>query len=233
MVTGGSVLNTKDFWIIGAGRFGRIAAERLAARYHQASFLVVDSSAQALRSLEDLPVKTVREDGMAFLAGHLTAEEFPSFIVPAVPVHLAFEWLKRKLEPAFTVLSTPVPEKAAGVLPNPLLAGTGKLYASYAGFVCPDNCPEPPGICTVTRSKRKGLLYRDFQSLHVEGFISIGIQSRQLAPGLGGFEPEVLWAALEKIMKTGFEKGFLLGTACLCHGVLDAFKLSPGAKPGP
>lgn len=213
------------FWIIGAGRFGRLAAERLGARYSQASFLEVDKNIESLRLLEGLPVETVQADGVDFLASRLNSIDFPSYVVPAVPVHLAFEWVKKKLGPDHSVTSVPVPEKAVRALPHPILADTGKLYASYADFICPDNCPEPPKTCTVTGIERKGILYRDFQSLQVEGFVTVGIQSLQLAPGVGGFKPEVLWAALEKIRENGFKKNYLLSTACLCHGVLDAFCL--------
>lgn len=221
-----------DFWIIGAGRFGRLAAARLSAGCPQGTFWVVDNDAAALSRLADLPVNTVQEDGVTFLVNHLTEKDKPSYIVPAVPVHLAYEWLKKKLEPAFTVQAVPVPEKAARDLPHSILTETGKLYASYATFTCPGNCPEPQDICTVTGKKREGLLYRDFQELKVEGFVTINIRSLQLAPGVGGFKPEVLWSALEKVGQAGPERFFLLGTACLCHGVMDAFRLEviPGRK---
>ncbi|MFZ5632565.1 MAG: hypothetical protein ACOY40_06915 [Bacillota bacterium] len=218
--------DVKSFWIIGAGRFGGIAAKRLAARYTRSSLLVVDISDVALRRLSGLPVKTVQGDGVDFLAGCLTGKDIPSYIVPAVPVHLAFEWLKRKLWQDFEVIRVFVPERAASILPNPTRAEADKLYSSYANFLCPDDCPEPPAVCTVTGEKRQGFLYRDLQDLRVEGFVSIGLRSVQLAPGVGGYKPVDLWSALEKVRQAGTEKGFLLSTACLCHGVVNAFRLA-------
>ncbi|MCL6611892.1 MAG: hypothetical protein K6T66_10185 [Peptococcaceae bacterium] len=217
----------KTFWIMGCGRFGRIAASRLMAKYPRACFTVVDLSVRSLGLLSDLPapVRAVQSDAAGFLADNLAGEDIPSYIVPAVPVHLAYEWLKRKLQPVFELEKIPVPEQAARRLPNPVPGGTGTLYSSYADFVCPDNCPEPESICTVTRQKRKGLLYRDYLNLNIEGFVSLGIRSVQLAPGVGGYKPEVLWPVLEKVRQTGTAKDYLLSTACLCHGVMDAFRL--------
>ncbi|MCL6449053.1 MAG: NAD-binding protein [Armatimonadetes bacterium] len=216
-----------SFWIIGAGRFGRIAAARLTKKHPRASFLVVDKQAEALCQVGDLPVETRREDGVDFLAQNLKTAGAPSFIVPAVPVHLAFEWLKKKLAADYEVIKVPVPEEVRRSVPNPLPAPeTGRLYTSYATFVCPDNCPEPEGICTVTGQPRKGFLYRDLQEIKVDDFLTLGIRSLQLAPGVGGYRPEVLWAVLEKVVAVGAEKNYLLSTACLCHGVLDSFRLA-------
>lgn len=213
------------FWIIGAGRFGRIAAARLSGRYPQASFLVVDIRAQALRQFSALPVNTLREDGAVFLAGNLQSNGFPAYIIPAVPVHLAFEWLKIKLEPSFAVSKVSLPRELAGAFPTLVPAGTGKLFISYATFKCPDNCPEHPKFCTVTGEKRLGRLYRDLHELKIKSFFSLGIRSYQLAPGVGGYKPEALWSALEKVRAAGTGNNFLFSTACLCHGVIDAFHL--------
>lgn len=214
------------FWIFGYGRFGRIAFSRLAAGYPRASFTVVDSRAAALDEILKLPVRAVQADAAGFLAGSLTPENAPDFIIPAVPVHLAYEWLKKK-DPISGAIRIPVPDRAALRLPNAFPAETGRLYASYATFVCPDDCPEPPDICTVTGEDRPGALYRDFQQLEIEGFISLCVRSRQLAPGVGGYGPEALWRALETVKRAGAEKDYLISTACLCHGVMDAFRLGP------
>ena len=49
------------------------------------------------------------------------------------------------------------------------------------------------------------------------------IRSHQLAPGVGGYKPEALQESLLKISQG---KGLVLySTACLCHGVVHAFKL--------
>ncbi|MEW6424890.1 MAG: potassium transporter [Bacillota bacterium] len=218
--------NVLSFWIIGSGRFGRIAAARLTNKHPRAAFLVVDKQAEALRQVGDLPVETRREDGVDFLVQNLKATDTPSYIVPAVPVHLAFEWLKKKLAPGYEVVKVPVPGQVLRSVPNPLPAPeTGRLYISYATFVCPDNCPEPEKICTATGQPRKGLLYRDLREMNVDGFLALGIRSLQLAPGVGGYKPGALWWVLESVMGVGAEKNYLLSTACLCHGVLDSFRL--------
>lgn len=218
-------MGKSGFWIIGAGRFGKMAAERLSARYPGASMLVVDKSEDALGRLSGLPVSKIQGDGAAFLEDCLQGDRNPTWIVPAVPVHLAFEWLKKKINHEFEVINIDVPGWVDGVLPNPFRAGKGVLYASYADFTCPDNCSEPGDFCTVTGKKRKGKLYRDFAGLDIDGFVSVGIRSLQLAPGVGGYAPGVLQSVLETVRQTGDGKNFLLSTACLCHGVMNAFKL--------
>ncbi|MHB8984782.1 MAG: Rossmann-fold NAD(P)-binding domain-containing protein [Eubacteriales bacterium] len=215
----------KVFWIIGAGRFGQIAAARLSARYPQASFLVVDIRAGALDQLAALPVNTVQEDGVGFLAKQPLDNDFPSYIIPAVPVHLAFEWLKIKLGPALTVSKISLPQELTGAFSNSVMAGTGKLFISYATFLCPDDCPEHPRRCSATGRKRLGRLYRDLEELEIKDFYTLCIRSFQLAPGVGGYKPEALWSTLEKIMAVGPENNYLMSTACLCHGVTDAFRL--------
>lgn len=213
----------KTFWIIGAGRFGQIAAERLGARYPLASILVVDRDMEALRSFSSPSVSTVHRDGVDFLVNSLSRDSGPTWLVPAVPVHLAYLWLKSKIGQIYKVYDISVPEEVERSVPNPYPAENGTLYASYADFICPDNCPEPKGICTVTGKKRKGVLYHDFRQLKIDGYIPIGIRSCQLAPGVGGYKPGTLWSALEKVGREGAGKNYLIGTACLCHGVLDAF----------
>jgi hypothetical protein len=214
-----------SFWIIGAGRFGRLAAARLLEKNPRASFLVVDGKEEALREMRGLPVEVAREEGARFLAENLPEGGGPAFIVPAVPVHLAFEWVKRKLAPDFSVQKTPLPEKVLRELPNPIPAGEGKVFASYANWICPDDCPEPQEFCTVTGGPRQGFLFEDFLNLRAEGFTPLAVRSIQLVPGVGGYPPGALWSVLGKIRETGRRRNFLLGTACFCHGVLDSFRL--------
>lgn len=217
--------NSNSFWILGSGKFGQRAVHRLMSKYPDASLLVVDNDVNALKSIENLAVQVVRADGVAFLAEKLGREEFPSFIVPAVPIHLLFEWLAEKLRDVFDIARIAVPEQMDSLVPNPMRAENGKLYSSYANFYCPDNCPEPPDTCTVTGEKRRGLLYRDLADIQIDGFVNITIRSCQLAPGVGGYSPGVLLSAYEEVLRIGARGKYLLSTACLCHGVTDVFNL--------
>jgi len=63
-----------------------------------------------------------------------------------------------------------------------------------------------------------GLEIRDF-AIHI-------IRSRQIAPGLGGYRVKDMIQLLEKVRK-GKARKWLIGTACRCHGVLNALELHP------
>ena len=100
----------KTVWIIGAGQFGEKAAVRLRLKYSEASIIVVDQDQRALQHVEGMATAVVAADGAAYLAEHLTVSEEPDWIVAAVPVHLAFEWLCKRLSPAYRVEKLTVPE---------------------------------------------------------------------------------------------------------------------------
>jgi len=142
-------------------------------------------------------------------------------IIPSVPVHLAYQWVKQKLEPEFILQPIEIPKQILSKLPNPLSGKQGEMYLSYAEFICPDNCPEPAEICTHTGKARPGTLYKLLESLCCEDFESVVVRSRQIAPGLGGYESAALFAALESVRNS--TKPVLFSTACRCHGVLDTF----------
>jgi hypothetical protein len=212
-----------SFWIIGAGKFGTKALQKLIRRWPEAFFRVVDRNPKALKVLEQYPVDAVRGEGAAYLARHLDGSEDADWIVPAVPMHLAFEWVKIKMMEDRTVEIVAVPEEVERVLPNPVRGNEGQLFLSYADFVCPDNCSEPFDRCTFTGKPRKGLLYRDLENRVVKEFLPVIIRSRQLAPSVGGYQSKALWEALKKVKA---HHGLLLfGTACFCHGVVHALRV--------
>lgn len=221
--------------IIGAGRFGRKAVQRLFKRRRQAHITVVDTDQSALESLiTDLPVEKVCQDGAAFLTSQLNGDSPPDWIVPAVPIHLAFQWVCEKVRP--TVPGSgweiiPVPEEVESMVPNPMRGSQGGLYMSFAYFLCPDHCMEPYDRCTFTGKPRKGILYQMLKGLSCGHFTSVVVRSRQLAPGVGGFRPEDLKASLEKVLHANGP--VLYSTACFCHGVMNALRLSQVVSTAP
>ena len=62
------------------------------------------------------------------------------------------------------------------------------------------------------------------KNIEFSSFRSVVICSRQLFPGVGGYAPHALFQALHEIEQSHHR--ILLSTACRCHGVLDAFRLS-------
>ncbi len=212
------------FWVVGAGKFGKKAAERLLKRWPQALVTVVDKSAETLNGLKDFPVERTCQEGVEFLVQGLQSKTAPDWIVPAIPVHLAFEWVCAKISKGQGNLEiAPVPYDVEAMLPNPIKGPEGQVFASYADFICPDNCKEPYDMCTFSGKPRKGLLYKRLEEISFDDFISVVVKSHQLAPGVGGYRPCELEESLERVL--GSSGKILYSTACLCHGVVHAFQL--------
>jgi hypothetical protein len=117
-----------------------------------------------------------------------------------------------------------VPNDLISALPNPIKGKSGQLFISIADFKCPEDCLEPDEICTYTGEPRLMILHEFLKSIQLKDFKSIVIRSHQLAPGVGGYTPRALFAALNKIEAA--QGPIVLSTACSCHGVVDAFKYS-------
>ncbi|MHC1729988.1 MAG: hypothetical protein AB9866_28985 [Syntrophobacteraceae bacterium] len=211
----------REIRILGAGRFGRIAAERLKRRFPDAAFLIADSdSEKVLRISEEFNMRGEVVESVRSLTRDRVSEDV--WLIPAVPVHMGFEWLLHELNRTVKAKKTPAPEGVELQLPNPLRSPAGTLYASFATFICPDHCSEPAEICTHTGSARPGNLYEVFGSVLVPEYTVVVLRSWQLAPGVGGYPARSLNELLSGIRaKPG---KYLVATSCRCHGVMDALE---------
>ncbi|MBL0701938.1 MAG: potassium transporter [Desulfosarcina sp.] len=213
-----------SFWIIGGGKFGIKSAEAAIKRYPGADITVIDKNSEVCRRVLNLSFNSVCMEGIKYLTDNLKRNDVPDWIIPVIPVHVAYEWIRIQLSEEYSVVPVYIPEELAATLPNPLRGKDGALYISFADFICPDNCPEPAKICTYTGKPRLGILHEKLASIRYNGFCSVVVQSRQLSPGVGGYTPEDLYAALEKIKHA--DTPCLLSTACRCHGVMNAFTIT-------
>jgi len=212
-------MTLSSYLIIGCGHFGSQALEKLHRKSPQSKIIVVDKNKRALQKVSHLPVETMVCDGILFLTSFLSEGRGADYIIPAVPFHLAFEFLLSKLKPFGTRRSQiPVlPE-----LPNPMKGKTGDLYTSLANFLCPEDCPEPSQYCTITGKRRRKSLYKILMDLS-GSFESRVIWSQQLGLGVGGFQIKILLSLIEDIKKRrASDRLILISTACRCHGVTSA-----------
>ena len=217
--------HSTPFVIVGAGHFGARAAKILTGKeFRGAAVWVVDRVAANLEPLKGLPVERIRADGIDFLVNHFARLPPSTVIIPAVPFHLAYEWLRGYLGRARGPERLKVPQEIASALPHTWEGPEGTLLVSYADFRCPDDCPEPAGYCTVTRSKRSTPLYELLRRIAPADYSACIIRSRQLAPGLGGYRLEDL-RCLSAAVRTTRTERWLIGTACKCHGMVTAFRL--------
>lgn len=210
--------------ILGAGRFGRLAAQRLGRRHPDAAITVVDQATEFAENPVFRGCKTVAADGIDYLVEVMAEAAAPDWIAPAMPVHVAWLWMRRDLAAAGRqVVDLAVPEAVAARVPHPLRGDHGQLYASNADFICPDDCPEPERFCTVTGKPRPVVMFAHLAGLRVPGFAPVVVRSRQLAPGVGGYRPADLRQAEAAALAA--PDAVLLATACKCHAVIDAFRI--------
>lgn len=216
-------LPPEKIFILGAGHFGYVASKRLSRRYTEASFLVIDSRQENLAKIEkEVAVPVLQSDAISFINSSPISED--QWIIPAIPVHVAFHWLLHRLKGKHRAHWIDVPQSADEKVPNPFRMDRKTLYASYASFVCPDVCNEPDEHCTYTGKPRQGNLFDDLQQIKLPGFKTTVVRSWQLAPGVGGYTGSTLSNALASISRD--PGNYLVATSCRCHGVIDALKWS-------
>ncbi len=225
-------MDMRKILILGAGKFGLKAAKAAGRRWPGSDILVVDQDVQACREVERQQFKVVCEPGINFLAGRMQAPHRPGWIVPCIPVHVAYEWIKLFLAPRYHVETLPVPREVAGMLPNTMNGTGGALYMSNADFICPDNCLEPDDICTYTGKPRPVVMHRLLAAIDYKNYRPVALKSRQIGPGVGGYKTEDLLRSLDQVLDAGAP--VLLSTACKCHGVMHCLEVIPNlAKPEP
>jgi hypothetical protein len=209
--------------VLGAGKFG-LHALRALKRHPQNSVTVVDTDPERGIEVTESGGHFTFADSILYLSESLKGTDPPDWIIPAVPLHVAFEWVRTTLPEEVALEQLAVPDRVKAELPHPMPGADGQVYVSHADFICPDDCPEPAGICTYTGQAREPDLYARLARITFQDFTSVVVRSRQLAPGLGGFRPNDLFTALGESVSAGGP--VLLGTACKCHGVVQAFRIT-------
>ncbi len=211
----------EEIWIIGVGHFGFIAFQRLSKAVKDRHFVLVDPVEENLLKCAGPTTTLEFTDGVKFLERHLKTGQKPDWIIPALPVHLAAEWILLRLGPT-RLRRIPLPSELDRQVPNPIRGSEGNLYVSHADFKCPADCDEPQDICSITRKMRYQNMYDFLLNLSIKPLNSLNIRSYQLGPGIGGYRAEQLFE-----MKTTIEQTtgpILLSTACRCHGVITGLE---------
>ncbi len=211
----------REVRILGAGRFGTMAAEKMKRKFPDAAITITDHNQEKVERV-GLETGVASEAGDAIRS--ITMRPLSDFVwvVPAVPVHVGFEWLLHELSGKGQVTRLAVPEGAAPQVPNPISAPSGTVYASFATFICPDFCVEPEEMCTKSGKPRITNLFEVFDEISVPGFTPVVLRSWQLAPGVGGYPGRSLDELLKAVARAPGK--YLVGTSCRCHGVLDALE---------
>ena len=213
----------EQYWIIGFGKVGRRALVRLRHKSPDADITIVDprfsEPPEALQTAQ-----WHAEDGLTFLINKNlnVRSEISPWIVPALPLHLAYEWIAVLLKESGPFKTCAVPDNVIPQLPNVVIGPAGQAYMSNADFICPENCNEPKKMCPVTGQPRSYRLYKHLSGVQPSGYRSLIIRSFQLAPGVGGYRGRHLIEVLTEIRANPGK--YLLSTASKCHGVMHAFE---------
>jgi hypothetical protein len=211
-------------YILGSGCFGSRAFNFLQPRFQPASLTVVDKRYHQLKKIITQGGNAVVMDAILFLQSSKDKMDMDDWVVPAVPIHVVYEWLRQDLRTETVFKSIPVPKELEALLPNPIRGVDGQLYASNADFLCPDDCDEPDQYCTVTGKPRPQILCDTLSGLKLSGYHSKCIVSSQLAPGVGGFKFQALLQTKQELK--AHPGKWLVSTSCKCHSVIHAFSLS-------
>ena len=211
----------EEIWIIGLGQFGSIAFQRLAEMDKNRHFVLVDPVKENLRQHRARMASLKISDGIQFLETNFKMGRKPDWIIPALPIHLAAEWVLMHLgTERLRRISLPI--EIESLLPNSIWGTDGNIYVSHADFMCPDDCDEPQEVCTITRERRKQNMFDLLGSLDIEPYEALCIRSHQLGPGIGGYRYEQLIELMEKVDQS--RGAILLSTACRCHGVITGLE---------
>jgi hypothetical protein len=211
----------EEIWIVGIGQFGYIAFQRLLKESKPRHFVLIDLVEEKLRRCEGATAAIEISDGIEFLEISLKKGRLPDWIIPALPVHLAAEWLLLHFGPQ-SLKRVPLPSELSKLVPNPFAGPEGNLYVSHADFKCPADCDEPNNICTVTRDARQENMFELLGYLDIYPFKSFNIRSHQLGPGIGGYRPEQLIELRQSVERV--RGPVQVSTACRCHGVITGLE---------
>jgi hypothetical protein len=209
--------------IVGGGRFGTRAAGIL-SKNPGLSIRLIDKENVDLDAPLKATIEQIQRDGIEYLVEIYSLLAPDTLIVPALPIHLAASWILNMPLQGLSLRTVEIPSGVHKSFTNWWPGDFGTLLVSHADFLCPDDCPEPEDGCTVTGEIRPPL-HEVLREIDIKGFRTHVIQSRQLAPGLGGYEVRELKYLMDNIMGHGSSK-WLIGTSCRCHGVLTAIWIS-------
>ncbi len=202
------------FVIVGHGRFGIIAVERLRDAFPNRHMIIVDQDSKKLSGQPVPDATMVIGDATSFLLDCRELEP-EDVVVPMVPFHLAALYVMAKSPDVHEIR---IPEALLALVPNPLQTSSSTLLASRADFLCPDDCPEGE-CCTVTGLPAEPL-HVMLARLTIPGFTVMVQQSHQILPGVGGYTI----GDLQRLSAQLTRGLYILATSCKCHSVLTAMR---------
>ena len=151
------------------------------------------------------------------------------YIIPAIPIHILGQltvnfFLNKNLQinPSIDLIEKIHQKLDPKIICN-YNTNQGIIVASFMPLEnkCAPNCMEYLK-CPITKIKKPKPLYDIFKDIS-QGFFSYIMISEQLVPNLGGFSALSMKNYLDFLYSV--KDQFIIGTSCMCHGVLNAFEI--------
>ncbi len=203
------------FIIVGFGKFGRIAFDRLKKQSTSGTFVIVDPQISVGEFSRDKQTQWIRESGPEFLVEHDQLHDM-DVVIPVAPFNVAAAFICAANR---GIRNAEIPKGLSEHFQNALLVDKSNLCVSHADFLCPDDCEEGE-TCTVTGEIRQPM-FELIERLIVPDFTVLTVRSFQLAPGVGGYTLHSLRSTLAAIASG---QNFLIATSCRCHGIITAIQ---------
>lgn len=231
----------REVLILGGGKYGTIALERLREKAERITVVDIDPECRAkahvdsVASAEEAPQGKrclVLGDGASYLSKLLERGDVPDFIVLTIPKNvmaaLFISWVESMGMKA--EYDTPSMLRIADRFPGEYVIAKdaifGVLVVSYAkGYTCLDGCQEPE-ICPVSGLRRQRPML-DLVADAIEGDFVRVFESRLLERDVGGVRGSEVFEAY-KSFSAEVRRGMRLaiGTACRCHGIVNFIRVA-------
>ncbi|MHC1564884.1 MAG: hypothetical protein ACXQS6_01000 [Candidatus Syntropharchaeales archaeon] len=228
--------------VLGGGKFGTIAARFLAAcgskiiivdlrddcEAHDLVNSVKDPFDQDVE-LEPGEVVFLACDALDFFERFIKIR-IPFIVVTAITKHFAGIYAEKILKAKHKISSdiTCIADGFDGIaeeIDYGVFEEYGIATASYMpfGMVCPEDC-YPGKVCTVTGKPRGRPMYEILEDVMSVLDLAVVLPSYQLGRGVGGVMGEDLIRMRDQFER--FDEGNCgIATACLCHGVINTFRV--------
>ena len=232
--------------VIGGGHFGSLAAKLI--KETGARGIVVDVyegckarefasrvfSEPSFEPPGEGEVHLVVYDGVGYLIRMLEAGVEPDVIVPAMYGHFVGKAFKAYLEGRGFSVSPDVEAMEAalnsGKLEGLVVAKSYEEALLVASYMYPDMrcnipCDQPDDFCPTTGREKRGPMYKLLEEAASAASTPRIIRSHLLNAEVGGFEAKGFLDVVREAAEGGLSR-VAIGTACMCHGVVNFFKLS-------
>ena len=115
-------------------------------RYPESAITVVDHCPKACEAIAEPGLSTVCMDGVSYLHHYLTDSDQPGWVIPVIPVHLVYAWIRLRLLPDISIVPVDIPESFADRFPISFLETQARYSSATLPLSARRTAPRP-GTC--------------------------------------------------------------------------------------